>query len=104
MSGQILAKEKGMLGHFADVLEDTNTLMGPICSGEQGTAERFEGARMQLGNAPGFSHGEAVGISLAPWHPEGGEILREFPIWQLVSTSGFLVGVLFNQGIVKCEY
>lgn len=61
-----------MLGYFADVVEDANTLMGPICSSEESTAECFKGARVQLGNAPCFIHGEAVGISLAPWHPEGG--------------------------------
>jgi len=61
-----------LLGYFADVLEDANTLMGPICSSEESTAECFEGARVQLGNAPCFIHGEAVGIGQAPWHPEGG--------------------------------
>lgn len=61
-----------VLGYFADVVEDANTLMGPICSSEESTAECFKGARVQLGNAPCFIHGEAVGISLAPWHPEGG--------------------------------
>lgn len=29
---------------------------------------------------------------------------KEFPVWQLVSSSVFLVGVLFNQGIAKSEY
>lgn len=62
-----------VLGYFADVVEDTNTLMGPICSSEESTAECFKGAQVQLGNAPCFIHGEAVGISLAPWHPEGGD-------------------------------
>lgn len=61
-----------VLGYFADVVEDTNTLMGPICSSEESTAECFEGAGVQLGNAPCLIHGEAVGISQAPWHPEGG--------------------------------
>lgn len=61
-----------VLGYFADVVEDTNTLMGPICSREESTAECFEGAGVQLGNAPCLIHGEAVGISQAPWHPEGG--------------------------------
>lgn len=46
--------------------------MGPICFSEEGTAECFKGAWVQLGNAPCFIHGEAVGISQAPWHPEGG--------------------------------
>lgn len=40
------------LGHFADVLEDTNTLMGPICSSEASTAERLWGC---LGTRLAFS-------------------------------------------------
>lgn len=61
------------LGHFADVLEDTNTLMGPICSSKASTAECLWGCpACGLGTRLAFSMVKQLASPELPGTRRGG--------------------------------